>query len=79
MAKITPFGMKVAIDTHLGGTRIHSLLAQVVPQLKVDEAGSVLPEQIENLRKMFRVVAPMAPDDVVRVKCETMLSFLEQF
>ncbi|NQT49498.1 hypothetical protein HQ571_02265 [Candidatus Kuenenbacteria bacterium] len=79
MAVITRFGMEIAINTHLAGNRLHNLLIQVVPQLKVDEEGNIRPEQVANIRKTLRAAMPHAPDDATKIKCQKLLEFLEQY
>ncbi len=79
MAEITRFGIDIAVNTHLDGTRIHYLFAQVVPQLKTDDSGNVVPEQIENFRKSLRAASREAPDEVTAMKCRKLLAFLRQF
>ena len=75
--KITPFGLKIAANTHLEGTNLGELIASV--RLDTDNDGNVLPHVIDNLRKALKVACDMTKDDIIARKSKAMHDFLEEY
>ena len=75
--KLTPKGFEIAANTHLEGTNLLALVTGI--RLDTNEEGFIKEHVFQNLETALRSAIKMAPEDIVKTKCQNLLNFMESY
>jgi len=80
-SKLTPFGFKIAANTHLHNTDLLEALTQI--NLSTDESGNISQHTIKNIKTMLSVTIKQIdktdPESTVKRKVVKMQEFMEGY